>query len=312
VNLFTANDGRIRSLWRFVLAVFVTYFANVVAAGFAASAGYGRRFEFIYRVLALVLVLVGYSVLLVIADRVEENPLSAMGLSLRRPWLREAIMGLALGVTLIVIAAAALAVAGHLTFTSYLSYRTFARVFGVIIILAAGAMLEEAMFRGYPFQRLVESVGSVGAILILSGLFGAAHLANPHASVWGFINTVAVGVLLSLLYLRTRSLWMPWGFHFAWNLTLGLLLGLPVSGMSTFSVLIRTKAAGPVWLTGGRYGIEASAVGTAVIATGIILVLTLVKPSTPAVPAPSVTADLGGLEQNGVPAERIQLDGDAG
>ncbi len=38
------------------------------------------------------------------------------------------------------------------------------------------------------------------------------------------------GVLLSIAWLRTHGLWLPWGLHFAWNASLGILFGLPVSG----------------------------------------------------------------------------------
>ena len=106
-----------------------------------------------------------------------------------------------------------------------------------MLLLLSGALLEEAMFRGYPFQRLVEAVGPVWAVVALSALFGAAHLGNPNASgvlSWAFLNTIAIGVLLALAYLRTRTLWLPFGIHFGWNFALGFVFGLPVSGMNTF------------------------------------------------------------------------------
>lgn len=127
------------------------------------------------------------------------------------------------------------------------------------------------MFRGYPFQRLTEGIGPAGAIAVFSVLFGVVHLSNPGATVWGLVNTVAIGVLLSVLYLRTRALWMPWGFHFAWNAMLGIVLGLPVSGLRLFNVAVHATASGPKWLTGGNYGIEASAPGAVAIGIGLVI-----------------------------------------
>ena len=46
-------------------------------------------------------------------------------------------------------------------------------------MLIAGSLAEELMFRGYPFQRLVEAIGAGGAILVFSVLFGLVHLMNP-------------------------------------------------------------------------------------------------------------------------------------
>ena len=44
------------------------------------------------------------------------------------------------------------------------------------------------------------------------------------------------------------------------------------SGLTDFSVLVRARASGPLWATGGDYGIEASAVGTVVIVLGLVAV----------------------------------------
>jgi hypothetical protein len=144
-----------------------------------------------------------------------------------------------------------------------------AAVLGVIIF---GALAEELMFRGYPFQRLIEGIGPTGAIVVFSMLFGVVHLSNPGATAWGLVNTIAIGILLSVAYLRTGALWMPWGFHLAWNSTLGLLLGLPVSGLRLFNVAVHTTALGPKWLTGGSYGIEASIPGACAIILGLIII----------------------------------------
>jgi hypothetical protein len=116
-------------------------------------------------------------------------------------------------------------------------------------------------------------------------LFGAVHLNNPGASVWGFLNTIVVGVLLSVAYLRTRSLWLPWGLHFGWNFALGAVFGLPVSGLNDFSVMLTSSAQGPRWLTGGAYGMEASATGTLVLVLGLIVIVTSIVQRPAPVPA---------------------------
>jgi hypothetical protein len=148
-------------------------------------------------------------------------------------------------------------------------------------VLAAGACAEEVAFRGYPFQRLIEAIGPVAAAIVLSLLFGAVHFLNPHASVLGFLNTALIGLLLAFAYLRTRTLWMSIAIHFFWNLTLGLVFGLPVSGLTLFSVVTRARAVGPLWLTGGSYGIEASAETTIVVVLALMVVVVFVKARAP-------------------------------
>jgi uncharacterized protein len=80
--------------------------------------------------------------------------------------------------------------------------------------------------------------------------------------------------MFSIAYLRTRALWLPWGLHFAWNASMGILFGLPVSGLTTFNPVITTHAVGPVWLTGNGYGPEGSAIAVIVLP---VLMIVLVK-----------------------------------
>ena len=134
----------------------------------------------------------------------------------------------------------------------------------VAALLLFAAANEELLFRGYAFQRLAASVGALWAVLITSALFGAGHLLNPSATPLSTANTVLAGVLLSLAYLKTRALWLPIGLHWAWNFTMGPILGLPVSGLNISPTLFRSEAAGPTWLAGGVYGPEGGLILTLV------------------------------------------------
>ena len=64
------------------------------------------------------------------------------------------------------------------------------------------------------------------------------------------------------------------GIHFGWNTALGFLCGLPVSGLRIFNVVVRTSTSGTKWMTGGSYGIEASAIGTIAVLVGPVSRLT--------------------------------------
>ncbi len=218
------------------------------------------------------MLLVAFSWLLTVGNHVESHRLAAQGLALAPGWRRQFLAGCSVGFVLVAIAVVAVAIFGDLTFRLTLTTHSLGRAVLVLLALLAGSLAEELMFRGYPFQRLVESIGSGGAILSFSALFGLVHLTNPGASFWGLLNTVVIGVVLSLAYLRTRALWLPWGLHFAWNATLGLVFGLPVSGIRLFNVVVRATATGPRWLTGGTYGLEASLPGAFVVLVALLIV----------------------------------------
>jgi membrane protease YdiL (CAAX protease family) len=272
--MFTDSEGRLRPSWAFVLSATLSCAAFVVI-GYLAAALAGDhilRFEAIFRPLLAAVLLAGFSWLLTVANHVESHRIAAQGLPLTSGWARHFGMGLAIGAGLVIVSVIPIAILGRLTFRTTVSFHSLARAALVAFVILTGALAEELMFRGYPFQRLVEATGAARAIVVFSILFGAVHLMNPGASIWGLVNTIVIGIFLAIAYLRSRALWLPWGFHFAWNLTMGLLVGLPVSGFRLFNVVVHGTATGPKWLTGGSYGIEASAAGAMAIAIGLLLV----------------------------------------
>ena len=288
VQLFLAPDRRLRPSWRFGISLAVMVFA-AVGSGVLTSLiprGHEHGREFLFRTAFLLFLLGGFAALLYLLDRERGRVLGAMGLKLDRAALRDSFSGTALGAGMVAVSVAAMALGGRVEFHWIGGPRVLLAILAVAYITAVAAMAEEVAFRGYPFQRLVEGIGAVGGIVVLSVLFGAIHLGNPHASLWGLLNTIGIGAVLAVAYLRTRSLWMPWGLHFGWNLTLGLGFGLPVSGINEFAVAVQGTAVGPVWLTGGGYGIEASLTGSVVMVLAIFVLLRL-TPSPPA-PAPEL------------------------
>jgi hypothetical protein len=140
------------------------------------------------------------------------------------------------------------------------------------LLFAVAAINEEATFRGYPFQRLVESITPASAIALTSALFGLMHLKNPHHTAISTVNTMLVGVPLAIAYLRTRSLWMPIGIHFIWNFLMGFVMGLPVSGITFPARVLQAEVHGAVWLTGGDYGPEGGLMATLIILLATVYV----------------------------------------
>ena len=128
------------------------------------------------------------------------------------------------------------------------------------------AITEELLFRGILF-RWIEEFGGTWAGLILSSLaFGFAHNFNPSGSVTACLwIALEAGLLLGGAYMVTRALWMPIGLHAAWNFTQGAIFGVPVSGIAVHG-LVKAQLSGPVLLSGGRFGLEASVIALVVAA----------------------------------------------
>jgi len=128
---------------------------------------------------------------------------------------------------------------------------------GALLAFLSVGVYEELMFRGYVLQRLNDRSGKVVAVIVSSIVFALLHGFNPGADVFGIVNTIGIAIILCVLYFRTGSLWMPIGFHTAWNFSLGYLYSLPVSGIPLYGILKVVEVDGESRLTGGTYGPEA-------------------------------------------------------
>ncbi len=272
--MFTTTTGRLHPVWAFVVSALFSVLAFLVAA-YTAGAIAGDRillFEVIFRPLLALLLIALFVWLLAVTDHIEDHRIAALGLPRARGWFKQFAIGCGVGFLLTVLATVPIAIWGNASINLRLSLHRVPRVGAVLLVLIFGALAEELMFRGYPFQHLEQGIGAIGAVMVFSAVFGVVHLANPGATRWGLINTILIGVLLSMAYLRTRALWLPWGIHFGWNFSLGFLFGLPVSGLRLFNVMVRTTTSGPRLITGGSYGVEASATAVVAILLGVVMV----------------------------------------
>src|SRR5215831_1044774 len=126
-----------------------------------------------------------------------------------------------------------------------------------VLIFFAVAIFEEVAVRGIIFRQLEQAIGTWLAIVASALFFGFGHRNNPSAT---WVSSVAIaieaGALLAAAYVATRSLWLPIGLHWAWNLFEGPVWGSLVSG-NEIGVLARASFPGPTFLTGGGFGPEA-------------------------------------------------------
>ena len=134
-----------------------------------------------------------------------------------------------------------------------------------VLVAGIGAGIgEEIIARGVLFRIVEEGLGTWSALAISALFFGGAHIFNPGATLWSSAAiAIEAGVMLGLLYHVTRSLWACIGLHAAWNVMQGTIYGIPVSGGAVDGWLVSNRT-GPVWLSGGVFGAEASVVALAV------------------------------------------------
>jgi uncharacterized protein len=149
---------------------------------------------------------------------------------------------------------------------------------GFPFALLAG-IVEEILFRGLLFRVFSKILGTWGALLLTSALFGLAHAANPGATVSSSLAiALEAGILLGTACAATSRLWLPIGLHVGWNFTEGSLFGMTLSGNNMGSGLLRGSLSGSRILTGGEFGPEASIVAVIVcMAAALFFVWRILK-----------------------------------
>jgi uncharacterized protein len=269
-----ANEprGKIRAFGYVVIAGIYFYLAQIISLHAANGLSTGLWVPLVERGVLLFLLVFGYAAMARVFSR-QREPIRRMGLVFRSGWQREFGLGAALGWGMLVASILPLVLSGGLIITFWAIPRQFGILFIDLLILAVASLAEEVAFRGYPFQRLIDAIGPTLATIVFSLVFAALHMFNPAANRASFMVTVFSSWLLSVAYLRTKALWVCWGWHFAWNASMCLLFGLPVSGITQFSPIIQSDTVGPGWMTGGDYGPEGSVVTAVVILIGIFVVI---------------------------------------
>lgn len=312
-GIFTNEFGRLRSGWRAVLfsaaflailLVIVTILRGVYVALFEFGSLPRLAFlpDFIFRVSLLLAALGGGYVC---ARWLEGLPWRSLGLTFHKNWLRDLLVGFAIGFLVLAVGVGIAAAGGGLRFSfgGAAILPVIRSLAGSALLLCVAALAEEALFRGYALQTFSRAHLAWMGILVTLVFFAYVHLSNPNATLaMTFINTSIAGLWFGIAYLRTRSLWFPLGLHWAWNWALGAFFGLPVSGMNLVShPLLRGSDTGPEWLTGGNYGIEGGIAGTIALVLATILtwrtrlvsatpeLKKLTSEENPVIPSPVVT-----------------------
>jgi membrane protease YdiL (CAAX protease family) len=278
----TQPDRTSRTLQFALFGTSVVWFISSDILAGRAARGLSQHFDFaswrflLASIFLLFLLAVGFSLLNTIA-RQYPSLRDVIGLPKRTTSREEWTIGAAIGWGIVVLAVLPMALAGTLHVHFWTDSRAFWLILLNLVTLAVAALAEEAAFRGYPFRCLIQAVGPVAATIVTSLLFGLGHMLNSDAT-WASVSiTMLAGVLFSVAWLRTHGLWLPWGLHFAWNASMGIVFGLPVSGITDFSTVVQTRGIGRIWLTGGNYGPEGSFFAILAIIAGIVVLVRLTR-----------------------------------
>ena len=193
-------------------------------------------------------------------------------------------VALASGLLVILVPAGVLLVTGHASFEQMPAGAWGPAALNTLLWLAAPALFEELMARGYAFGAIQRLWGAAAAIALTSVLFGVLHIWNPGATVWSVGAVTIAGVFLGVVRFTTGSLAAAWIAHLGVNWTQGAVLHAPISGLSFLPTPgYRFVPSGPEWITGGAWGLEAggAAVLTLLVVTFLLLYARRAEQSRP-------------------------------
>lgn len=268
--LFT-RFNELRAVWKILLFLVLTGLLAVLI--FLPLKVLGLGGEFAGRVvLALAALVASY----LLTRFVNRKPFGAIGFQLHQAAFRDLGLGALLGLLMMAGIFLAMYAGGMVElFWRGLPAGTVAGLFlEGVLYFAVAALFEELLFRGYPFQTLIQGMTFLPAAVLVSVLFALAHWWNPGITAPALINICLAGLLFSFAYFVTRGLWLPFGIHLGWNFAQTVLFGYPTSGIHFERYeLFRSMVGEPAWLTGGAFGPEAGVFATVALSACLWFVL---------------------------------------
>lgn len=144
------------------------------------------------------------------------------------------------------------------------------------LIAAASVLLnvltQQLLVVGYIFQTVRAKGGFALALFVSSFLFSVLHIGAFEGALIPPFNVFAAGAVFCFAYGITGNLWFPIAIHFAWNVLLGPLLGLTISGTGRLGLGWRFfEIEGPDLITGGAFGLEGGLVVTLTTTTLVMI-----------------------------------------
>lgn len=254
INIFFTPEQKIRNIcW--VVIFFVTLAACLFPLIILADR-YSFEVTMVHQVVLI-------SVVSIICQMLRREPISGLTGSVNFVWLKELFIGLIIGAALMILPVFVLTVFGYINWrVNIFSYSTITSGFTIFLLVA---IAEELLFRGFMFQRLIQSLGKWPAQLMVAGLFLLTHIDNPGMTgivkIFASVNIFIASIMFGIAYIKTQSLAMPLGLHFMANFMQGTVLGFGVSGGNDPGLLKPVFNNVPIWLSGGDFGIEASILG---------------------------------------------------
>lgn len=123
-------------------------------------------------------------------------------------------------------------------------------------LLVTAALVEDLLTRGLIIRVLEKWLGTF-ITLIIAMLLETVHVFNPNSNLFSLFFDLVWGFTMAMLYIYSKRIWLPFFFHVGWNFAQPFY-GSNLTGLEDMGTIIKSKFEGPVFLTGGKVGVEGS------------------------------------------------------
>lgn len=192
----------------------------------------------------------------------EKKKIKEMGLINIKKGYKDLIIGLILGIITISIVAIILLLVGNVKLVNPVNKPqiSISLVYGLILFIFVG-FGEEILGRAYIMSVLKQTRNKWLVLVVSALIFAALHLGNNGISILAFVNLFLVGMLFGYMFMKSKSVWMPIGYHITWNYFQGYIWGFEVSGIN-INGLYKIENISNNIINGGTFGPEGGLIVT--------------------------------------------------
>lgn len=145
-----------------------------------------------------------------------------------------------------------------------------------LLINASVAVVEEIIFRAYLLTGLKVAWGRTIALVVMAVVFSLLHAPalegqSPLTLAAALLLLAGFGLVFGWVYLRTGSLWLPVGIHFAWDFVENDLLNLSGDMANPHVIGLVTRLQGPFPLAGLENALLLDVLALALLCLGLWL-----------------------------------------
>ncbi|MBN2084623.1 MAG: CPBP family intramembrane metalloprotease [Anaerolineales bacterium] len=243
MNLFLTNKKELRSGWKILRVMMLTFVFAILIAVLASALNIEGAGGYAFNL--AILAALGMELM------ISHKTPAFIGITFKESaFWKDFLAGLAWGgVSIGLVAAAMVFLTREINSGEFWQGFTLLSIPGMLLYWLLVALTEESLFRGYMLSILKHPLGVRTAMVVSAVLFSALHLLNPDYYVFAFLYAFLIGLLFGEVVVRRGNLGWVLGFHFVFNLIQDArLLNFPVQGgEAVFTVVLLVNLALILW-----------------------------------------------------------------